>query len=311
MVFRGLPKELSMSEILSQSVKLYLTCFKWLFIPFLSANMMNAVLGHFTRQLMPLFSPPESFTEESISWMINYVSIAIGLAALLFVTQWVITTLVNGIAVKYSSDIFEKGQANFREGASLVLSRFPSLLAVGLMTGVLIASGLILFIVPGIVVAIIFSLTVHVIIIERLGVFESLRRSRQLVAHRWKKTFGILLLIGLLIVAADIIGTAISGFIGVSFFPFGEVITAIIMSFVQPLLPIALGYLYYSLLTKEKALEQPILVRPTGIIAFQPNFCYQCGQKVPSDAIFCPQCGKRLKSSNKDSFSLFDTEKYV
>jgi ribosomal protein L40E len=290
--------ELSVVEIFSQSFRLYLICLKSLFIPFLIANIICAVLRSFTSQLIPIFNPPEGSVEEIISWMINYMFIVIGLSALLFVIRWVIAAIVNGLAVKYSSDILEKGQINFKEGVDLVFSRLPSLLAAGLVTGILIASGFILFIIPGIIVAIIFSVAVQAIINERLGVFESLRRSRRLVDHRWKKTFEILFLIGLVIVMMDVIGGSVGDFIDISFYPLGEIFTAIIMSLSQPLMPIALNSLYYSLRTKEKVLTQPMQFELKGLTTIRPNFCYLCGARVPPDAIFCPQCGKRLKTSN-------------
>ena len=49
--------------------------------------------------------------------------------------------------------------------------------------------GLIALIVPGIILAIVFSLALPVLLIEKKGVLESMGRSHALVGHRWLKTF--------------------------------------------------------------------------------------------------------------------------
>jgi hypothetical protein len=86
------------------------------------------------------------------------------------------------------------------------------------------------------------------------------------------------------------------------------VIEAVISSLVQPIQPIALTFLYYSLRTREKPGEQvppsqltvpyrqpaPSTIPPMFPL-FQPKFCYKCGERLPPDAMFCPKCGVRVK----------------
>lgn len=96
-------------------------------------------------------------------------------------------TIAEGVVVKYASVFLEKGEAKLREAFNFTLSKLASLLAAGAITAILVVIGLILFVVPGIIMAIMFALVVPVIMIEQMGALESLSRSRGLVSKRWEK----------------------------------------------------------------------------------------------------------------------------
>ena len=36
------------------------------------------------------------------------------------------------------------------------------------------------------------------------------------------------------------------------------------------------------------------------------NYCYQCGAKLPDNAVFCGQCGTKQKNVVKDPFSAIE-----
>jgi hypothetical protein len=165
--------------------------------------------------------------------------------------SWVIFTIVGGLAVKFASDLIEIGEADYRAGFNEVIARLPSLLGAGLLTAVLIGLGFILFIVPGVILAIIFSLVVPVIMIERLSAFKSLSRSMTLVSGRWSKTFVLLLIVVIIIILADWIAGAI--LISVIQSPVAGIFTALVSAILQPLYAISTTALYYSM----KAREQP------------------------------------------------------
>jgi hypothetical protein len=137
------------------------------------------------------------------------------------------------------------------------VSKLLSLLAVSIITGVLIVIGLIAFVIPGIIIAIIFSLVVPAIIIENTGALESLLRSRLLVSHRWLKTFGLLLLLYVIIGIVGIL-------VGVISIPFGiaaTLVSSILAAFIAPILPIALTLYYYSMIARATPQEPPLPTR--------------------------------------------------
>ena len=301
-------REPSAAEILSMSLSVYWERLKYLVVPFLFANAANAVFGWLLEPYVPPLSIPQNFTEAFFLWLINYLATAIPVMAVLVVASWVTGTVANGIAVKYLSDLVEGRPAHLRTGFSLILTSIPSLLAVGLITGALVTLGSILFILPGIIAAIVFSLTVQVIVVERVGTYESLKRSRRLVAGRWGKAFTVLFSVFLATTFAYVIGDIVGSFIEGPLSPLKWIITIVVPSLAEPVHPVALTCLYYSLRAREKPpepvipfqLEAPVAppsTRPptSGFGVFQPRFCYKCGQRLPSEAIYCPRCGARVR----------------
>jgi len=308
MVLRTPYREPTATEILSKSLNLYLAKYELFIIPFLAANLANNMLSQLMYSLMPEFLLPPDFTEEFLLWLINYLANAVPVIAIFAIINWAITTISNGIAVKCSSDMLNEKSPSLRTGLNSALSSILPLLAAGLIVGVLTVLGMILLIIPGIIAAVMFSLTVQVIMLEQLGVFTSLRRSRELVAGRWAKTFAVLLLVllgtAVASLAGEVLVSSLGGLSGGAAETARWLITSILMSLVQPLQPIALTYLYYTLRMRERAPKpaiptsaqapaRPPAARPTGpsLRGYRPRFCYKCGQRLPSDAIYCPRCG--------------------
>jgi len=156
--------------------------------------------------------------------------------------------MISGVCVKCTSDLIEKGKASLGESFNFTAYRLPSLLIATLITGILVALGLLALIVPGIILYIMFYLVIPAIIIENIGAFDSLSRSRRLVSNRWLKTFVLALIVGLIIGIAVFVASLITAPLGIYSSLVGSVITA----FVQPILPISLTVYYYSMLAKEQ-----------------------------------------------------------
>lgn len=247
-------RELSVSEILSQSFDLYASKFTRFFLPFLIAGIVTGVLSAIVQwgYLMPLAEKAQSITpatppREAIAFLFSFFAAVFVVVLLLGILTWVVNAFVQGIAVKFVSDIVEKGHASLRESFSMTLSRLGSLLVAGLVSGILIILGFLLLIVPGIILSIIFSLVVPAVVIEQKGAFESLGRSRKLVSNRWGKTFVLLLLIGIIFL---VVGGVI-GLLTTSLGAAGTVVSSLVTAFVAPISPIATTLLYYSMVARE------------------------------------------------------------
>ena len=287
-------RELSVGEILSQSFSLYSVRFIDFFIPFLFAGLVTGITNMMVNTYFSLPQLPVDYTspEQLLPWLGRFIVAVIVMAALIGIVGWIVSTIVNGVAIKYSSDLLKKGDANLFESFNFAVTRLVSLLAVGIITGVLIIIGLICLIVPGIIIAIMFALVTPVIMIERVGALESLGRSRRLVSNRWGKTFVVFLLIVIIFVIIYAFANTIFGPLG----PASSIITSLIMTLIQPVLPIALTFLYYSMTVKEAQLAPPPLaVPPAPAPTTTPlRFCSQCGHQIPPEAKFCPRCGKEI-----------------
>lgn len=246
-------RELTIGEIITQTFALYSEKFTQYLIPFLIAG---AITGMFTIAVnyaitIPATLPPTATPKEILDWLPGYLSAVIAIAFLTGIIGWIIGYIAEGITIKFASDTLEKGQTNLQASFNFTISRLLSLLAVSIITGILIIIGLIAFVVPGIILAIMFSLVVPAIIIENVGALESLSRSRLLVSHRWLKTFGLLLLLYVII-------GIVTALLAVITTPFGlasPLVSSILTAFIQPILPIGLTLYYYSMIARATSQE--------------------------------------------------------
>jgi len=121
----------------------------------------------------------------------------------------------------------------------------------------LIVIGMLLFVVPGIIIAIMFSLVLPTIIVEQNGIFESLGRSKKLVSNRWLKTFLLLLVLGMITLIVNGGATVLAGPLSTIHPIINPLITNIISAFVSPIYPIGMTYLYYAMVAREKPTPPP------------------------------------------------------
>lgn len=138
--------------------------------------------------------------------------IAAGLTSLLVSTAG--GAIVAGLASAAAGDL-----AQGREGRGAIrqrmVGRWPTLLAVALVFGVLCSAGLILFIVPGVLAYLILLLAAPIAVMERAGVGGALRRSAELTRGHRGRFLGVTLLAGLI---AGVIGAVLTTVVSSIFF---------------------------------------------------------------------------------------------
>jgi hypothetical protein len=118
------------------------------------------------------------------------------------------------------------------------------LILVGIVAGVAIVIGFILIIVPGLILITIWSVAAPVVVLERPGGLRALGRSRELVRGNGWHVFGVILVLGILVVvagsalevAADSAGTGV-----------GIVVRVIVGVLTAPLSALAASVLYFEL----------------------------------------------------------------
>jgi hypothetical protein len=275
-------RELSFDEILKGSFLLYKTKIREFVIPFIIIGLISGTLSILTD-----FGSFTSIDPNSTSPS-NFFSSLISSVAVLGIFSWIATSIANAIIIQSTSDILEKGESNPRKSFDLAISRIWSLLGVAIITGLIVILGFICLIVPGIIFAIMFSITVPVIMIEHVGVMESLGRSRKLVGNRWKRVFAVFLLV----ILVQAVAYSVSNTISSPFGSFSGIISSVVSGLVQPLFPIALTYIYYSMKEKEK--KRTV------------NFCSNCGHTISLESKFCAYCGKEVKEEKLDTNKLYN-----
>lgn len=260
-------RELSVGEILSLTFNLYLSKFLQFFLPFLISGIIIGIFTYAITSSFPIPTPPPIPTspgaplpyEELFEWFFALISTIIVIGILSGLVLGIVGTTITGVVIKNASDQIEKGTSNFGVSFNFAISKLPSLLVAQFVAGILIAIGMLLFIVPGIIIAIMFLLVIPTIIVEQKGIFESLGRSKKLVSNRWLKTFLLLLVLGIIVLI-------VTGIANVLAMPFSTIhpivnplITNIISAFVSPIYPIAITYLYYAMVAREIPPPPPTL----------------------------------------------------
>ncbi len=293
MGFEEPTRELDIGEILGQTFNLYFTKFWLFFIPFLVAGAITGAWGAVVGLIFPMPEQPSQTApvDVQLSYLFSMLGILLITVFLTVLFSWIINTIANGMAVRVASDTLKTRSIDLSGTLNVVAARLPSLLITGIITGILIAIGLVCLIIPGIILAIMFSLTVPAIVIEEVDAFQSLSRSRQLVGGRWLKTFGLLLVVYLIIIVAGLIFGAISNVFG----PLSWLIGSFLSALAAPILPIATTLYYYSMIAR----EQPGSPAPSTP---QPSMgkihCVYCGTENKLDAVFCQKCGKRIEKQD-------------
>jgi hypothetical protein len=249
---KKLQSELSVGEILTQTFNLYSRNFVQYLIPFLAAGIVTGLVTIAVRSTIIIpATPVHPTSQQLLAWFPTYLTATVTSIFLSGIVSWIANSITTGITIKFTSDMLERGQANLQTSFNFTLTKLLPLLAASIITGILIVLGFIALVIPGIILALMFSLVYPAIMLEDTGVFGSLSRSRVLVSNRWLKTFGLLLLLGIIVAIVNGIFVLIAS-------PFGVVsplISGILTALITPVFAIAITLYYYSM--KARTLPPP------------------------------------------------------
>src|SRR6266487_6466038 len=248
----------------------------------LSSRWWAQSLGSSRRWRLAFALPtlPSNPTPQQVSnWFPGFLGALVLLVGLIFIVTVVFSPIAQGTAIKLASEQIEKGHADIGTSVRFAVSKLLWIWALSIVVGVIVIFGLIALIVPGIILAIMFSLAFPALIIENKGVSASMDRSRQLVGHRWGKSFVLYLVIGIIIVIASVIVSAVSTPFGIA----SPVVTGLLSAFYEPLVPILLTVYFYSNVARiAPPMAPPYMVdrMPGGpTMTGQPGmkYCVSCG----------------------------------
>lgn len=271
-------RELSASEIVGRAINLYVSHIPQFIIPFLVSGTVTSFILWYLNQFIPSNLAPDDF----LNWVTSNLTTIIAVLTLIGIVEWTVNAMASGIAVKSTSNLLKDEDASLKESVKHTLSKLPSLTTAALLTGLLTVAGLILFVIPGIILIVIFSFVTPAIIIEGRRSIESLRRSRTLAGSRWSTTFAVQLITFMLSTILTWFGGSIEAPIG----PLNALIPIIVTAAIQPINPIAVTILFYSARDKE---NPPAAQKPPKAI----SFCLQCGYRLSPEEDYCPNCGKK------------------
>jgi hypothetical protein len=171
--------------------------------------------------------------------LVGLATIAIGLIA----TYW-----FQGMVVQAVVDILD-GRRDHTVG-SLFSSATPflgRLIGAGVLATIIIVIGFILIIVPGLIALTFLAVVAPAVVIDRLGVTDALRRSRELVSGNAWRVFGVLVVLFLLTALISGIVNAIGGSVSDDSFAGFAVAELIVRVLLTPLSAIAATVMYVEL----------------------------------------------------------------
>lgn len=160
----------------------------------------------------------------------------------------VAATLYQGMVVGLVRDV-QDGRRDSSVG-DLIEAAWPvvlPLIGVGILAGIAIGIGFLLFVVPGLILLTIWAVIAPVIVVERSGVIASFGRSRELVRGNGWQVFGVIVVVFLIAVAASIVlgivGAGISDSVGMQI-----LVNLIASSITAPIAALAASTIYFRLL---------------------------------------------------------------
>ncbi len=163
----------------------------------------------------------------------------------------VLTPLATGALTYGVFQIVREREISVGDSLSVGLSRMFPVLGVAFLQGLAIVGGMILCIVPGFIVAAILAVSVPVAVIEKPGIFASLRRSADLTKeYRWT-VFGAIFALMLLGAAAGLLTEVLRPMSQMLWFA-GYVVQILLSTGLQAT---AGSLLYYHLRSKKEALD--------------------------------------------------------
>jgi hypothetical protein len=173
------------------------------------------------------------------------------------VMSWVATTLATGGVVKAVADAHLGRPVDWQDSLSHAWERIGPLLVASLLFAIGVTLGIILFIIPGIVLAIGWSVFAPAVLIERRGGSDSLARAWTLTAGRRWPIFGLFIAIFMLAaIISSVVSTALTG----SDYTFADVlIDTAVQTLLAPVTGITAVLLYFDLRARKTGYDNAAL----------------------------------------------------
>ena len=161
------------------------------------------------------------------------------------VYQIIATVWLAGAVVKIVEDVEADGvvDASVGELFGLVAPRLFSLFLLSLVVGILVGIGFILFIIPGIILTLMWIVSTPSMMVEDKGVFDSMSRSSELTKENRMRILGV----GILLIVAYIVVALIIALLAAITPILGIIGGIALLVAVYPYLAIIVSVLYFNL----------------------------------------------------------------
>src|SRR3989454_100831 len=239
---QGINRELGLGEAISKTFQVFRQDFAKYFVLYAVVGIIVQVATKLAQQAFVAPMLPVNPTPQQVS---NFFSGLFGalflLIGVIFVVNIIFSTIAQGSAITLASERITKRQASLGASIRFAASKLLSIWAVSIIIGIIVFLGILALIVPGIILAIMYSLALPVLLIEKKGFSKSRRRTLQLVTHGGAKTSETFLALEIIVITASLIFGAIPTPFGTA----GPIVNGFPTPLSQPLFPILLAVYYY------------------------------------------------------------------
>ena len=157
------------------------------------------------------------------------------------IIQIVAVAWLAGSVVRIVQDVEGDGQVDYTIGELLgsVWPRLLSIIGLQILLGIIIFVGLIFFIIPGIILALILAVALPALVAEGIGIFDSMSRSAALTKDNRMRilgigilviliVFGIAILVSVLGAITPVLGAIAGLVLGILLYPYLYMLTAVL-----------------------------------------------------------------------------------
>lgn len=176
--------------------------------------------------------------------------------------QLVATAWLLGSIIRIVQDVEEDGQVDWSVGEILgsVTGRLISIILLQIVVGILVLIGFIFFIIPGVILTLMWFVSLPSMVVENKGVFDSMSRSSELTKNNRMRILGV----GLVVLALYIVIAIIGGLLTAAVPVLGIIVLILIGIFAYPYIAIISAVLYYRLVELKDgvvtAVEETVVV---------------------------------------------------
>jgi hypothetical protein len=264
-------RPLGIGEILDAGIKLFMRHWRPLALSVVGLILPVQILS----ALITASVAPEQFDITSSESGVDEGEEAEFLVGQLIILVLTVVTVLIATAVcfKAVADAYMGVEPDWRRSLRFAVRRFWALLGLAIVGGLLILLGFLALVIPGIWLAVAYSVAVPALLLERAGPIQSLRRSFRLVRKRWWPTAGALL-VGYVLTA--IVGGIVQAV--VLFLPallaegntlagaFGSVVGSTLgLLITTPYSAAVVTLVYFDLRVRKEGLDLQLIAEGTGV----------------------------------------------
>jgi hypothetical protein len=176
--------------------------------------------------------------------------------------QLVATAWLLGSIIRIVQDVEEDGQVDWSVGDILgsVTGKLIGIILLQIVVGILVFIGFIFFIIPGVILALMWAVSMPSLVVEDKGVFQSMSRSSELTKSNRMRILGIVVVVLVIYFVIAIIGALLTAAIPVV----GIIALIAVGVLAYPYIAIISAVLYYRLVELKEGVS--VAVQETVVV---------------------------------------------